>query len=500
MASGVNRLVRERHRLPLLASFADNLPAMPKTPPEDLASFVRRQSPDDLASLLIELSNAMAPVRERLERMQLASRPDKLAASFRKQLSGWKRSSRFLDYREAREFGRMLESWLEQVARELQPRDPAAALALFEDFIEADGAWIDRADDSDGAIGNAVREACRHWLEAAARCETPPSAWPERLIRLYDADEYGAREPLLRQADRLLDEVALRELAERYTARMHAAVAGPHEGPELPHEVFHLSGALATLAEVLRDPDIHVRAVLAYSPQPNEAQRESFVRAYLDAVRPADALKWLEGDWNRREPTRRRLLSDALGLLGRTDECVAIRQELFEASLSTIDLRRWLEPLPDAARPQARERSRDLALKHGDAVTAATLLLELEEPAGAEEVLVRTHAAIDGRDYGRLVPLAKALQSQSCPRGETAVLRALMADILGRANARAYGHAARYLRRLREIAETGEPLEPLPAHAAFEQHLHATHPRKVAFWTQVARTGGTGTEGETPDR
>jgi len=469
---------------------------MPKAPAEDLATFVRRQPAEDLASVLLELSDTLEPVRERLERMQLAGRPDKLAASFRKQLSGWKRASRFLTYREAREFGRTLEAWLEQVARELQPRDPPAALALFEDFIEADAKWFERADDSDGSIGNAVREGCRHWLEAAAQCETPRSAWPERLMRLYDADQYSAREPLLRNADRLLDEAVLRDLAHGYEARMHAVVARPHDGPGRPYEVFHLSAALAILAEVLRDPDIHVRAVLCYSPQPNEMQKEGFAQAYLDEARPQDALKWLEGDWGPRERTRRRLLSDALGSLGRTAESAQIRRELFEASLSAFDLHRWLEHLTGAARPQARARARELAVGHGDAVTAAILLLDLDDPAGAEEALLRADAVIDGRNYGQLVPLAKALRQQGCPRGETAVLRALMADILRRANARAYGHAARYLGRLREIAATGEPLSPLAMHAAFEQELKATHPRKVTFWAQVARIGTAGSTDE----
>jgi len=53
---------------------------MPKAPPEDLAAFVRRQPADDLASVLLELSDTLEPVRERLERMQLADRPDKLFA------------------------------------------------------------------------------------------------------------------------------------------------------------------------------------------------------------------------------------------------------------------------------------------------------------------------------------------------------------------------------------------------------------------------------------
>lgn len=228
-------------------------------------------------------------------------------------------------------------------------------------------------------------------------------------------------------------------------------------------------------------------------------QKERFVQAYLDAARPKDALEWLEGDWGRREPTRRSLLSDALRSLGRTAESAEIRRELFEGSLSTFDLNRWLEHLPEAAQPQARKRARDLALKHGDAVTAATLLLELDDPSGAEEALVQADTSIDGRNYGCLVPLAKSLREQGCLRGETAVLRALMADILGCSNARAYGNAARYLRRLGEISATGEPLDPLVAHAAFEQHLKATHSRKVAFWTKVARVEDTGSADESLD-
>ena len=96
--------------------------------------------------------------------------------------------------------------------RELLPKDPAVALALFESFIEADGAFFERADDCDGCFGDAVRAAFRHWLPAAARCETPARKWPGRLVRLLSDDRYGAREELLRRAELLLDETALRTL------------------------------------------------------------------------------------------------------------------------------------------------------------------------------------------------------------------------------------------------------------------------------------------------
>lgn len=174
--------------------------------------------------MLLELAEDHEAVQARLVRMQLADRPDKLATGFKKTLNGWRRSTKFYGYREAGAFGGMLKGWLDQVAHELLPKDPPAALSLFEAFIEADAAWFDRADDSDGVIGEAVRAACRHWLQAAVLCETPPSVWPERLLKLYEADEYGVRDELLRRADLLLDEPAHRGLVARLESQLAQAL------------------------------------------------------------------------------------------------------------------------------------------------------------------------------------------------------------------------------------------------------------------------------------
>jgi len=461
---------------------------MAKTPTEDLEAFLRRQGAGDLIALLLELAKDHEAVRARLARMQLADRPDKLAAGFRKTLSGWRRSTRFYGYREAGEFGRMLDGWLDQVARELLPKDPPAALALFEAFIEADSAWFDRADDSGGVIGDAVRAACRHWLQAAARCETPREVWPERLLKLYEADQYGAREELLRSAGLLLDEPAQRGLVARLELQLAQVMDASPRGQSPPDGVFRISGALSLLAESLRDPDIQVRATLRYSPNPNPVQRQAFVQAYLDADRPADALAWLQDAWGYLDGSRQDLLAEALERLGRFEESSPIRQRMFERTLSGFDFQRWLEHLPESERDGAVAHARQLARSHDDLAAAATLLLQLGDAAAAEARLVAEPGRIDGNDYGKLVPLAKALHAHDCPRGETVVYRALLKAILDRAYARAYSHAARYWRRLKEIAGDGASLLPLSSHEHFEAEIRARHGRKTAFWAHVKGT------------
>ena len=458
---------------------------MPRTPPEDLQTFLRRQDAPTLVAVLLELAEDQEAVKARLTRLQLADRPDKLAAGFRKTLNGWRRSKRFMVGGEAREFGRTLEAWLDQIARELMPKAPPTALELFQAFIDADAVFFECADDSDGAVGDAVRSACQYWLQAASRCETPPGEWPGRVIDLFAADAYGAREELLRRADVLFDEAGLRGLVCLFETRMTQALAGASSAGRPASEVYRASAALSLLSEALRDPDVKVGAVMRYSPEPNPVQRMDFVRAYLDVDRPADAMAWLQEPWGHHEGSRRALLAETLERLGRFDESLPLRQTIFEHSLAVFDLHRWLEHLPEGARSAAHARARNLALNLDDPVRAAALLLELEEDDDAKAVLLAEPARIRGDDYRALVPLAKTLRERELWRAETAVYRALLTGILDRAYARAYGHAARYWTRLREIADMGAGLLPLQPHADFEASIRARHARKVSFWAHV---------------
>lgn len=453
---------------------------------EDLTAFLRRQSATTLADILVELANDYPEVLKRLQRWQLADSPVKLAAAFKKTLSGWRRSSTYYDYKAVRPFATKLELWLDQVARELMPKDPAAALDLFEAFIETDETFFENADDSGGDIGDVFRQACRHWLQAAAQCEAPEATLRSRLLKLANADAYGAREGLLREANLLLSDQGLREVVAELEGTMALLVAKHRGASQLPYEVIKASAALSLIGDALRDPDVKARAILSYRPVPNPLQREGMVKAYLDTNRPGDALQWLQGDWGRLDDRRQRLLAQAHSQLGNAELSYALRQELFEAAPSVEALHLWLDDLPPNQQVVAMERAGDLAMTLPNPGLAARLLIELHREADAEAVLVDKAAAIDGADYLALPPLAKALAEQGRRKGATAIYRALLLSILERANARAYGHAARYLESLELLAS--KDLAPLLPHEEFLTHLRSKHGRKTAFWSLVGGT------------
>ena len=463
----------------------DSMPS--KTSLDDLASFIRQLDAETLTSVLIELAADHTAVHERLVRMQLSSQPKALATVFRKKLAAWKRSTKYVDYSQVGEFGRELQAWLEQVEHELMPRDPAEALALAEAFIQGDEVFFNHADDSGAVVGDAIRAACVLWLKAASRCESPASAWPDRITTLFAADQYGAREELLRRADLLLSEEALRGLVSSCEAQLDDALEHPSAAPaRVNWPASRASTALSLLSEALRDPDVLVRSMLRHSPSPNPMQKSTLAEAFLKYGRPEGALAWLEGSWAHLESTRRHLHAEALVALGRTGEAAAERQQVFEASLAVWDLHAWLDLLPPHEQAPAIEHARKLAAAHADPVVVALLLMDIGDGSAAEVALTSDPAAIQGRDYGTLVPLAEALERKGLWTGATVVYRALLVAILDRAYAPAYRHAARYWARLAALAPNYTGPRHLESPGEFEARIRAQHKRKSSFWAHVS--------------
>jgi hypothetical protein len=187
------------------------------------------------------------------------------------------------------------------VEQDLLPKDLVTALALAEALVECDAAFLERVDLSAGPRGRCAAcrlgAGCVLWLRAAARCAAPAPGGPHRLAQLASADPHGVRHELLRRADLLLDESALRRLVQALEEKLTQFVALRGSSAPPPAQVLRISADVSLLAQALGDPDLHVRNVLRYSPRPNPQQKEEFVRRYLRSGRAAGALPWLEKRW-----------------------------------------------------------------------------------------------------------------------------------------------------------------------------------------------------------
>ncbi len=307
----------------------------------------------------------------------------------------------------------------------------------------------------------------------------------ERVHALVKADQYGARDELLRCADVLFDEPALRVLAGRFEGDLYLAMQRQTNQNSGEYSRYAAAAAICLLADVLQDPDLSTKAVLRYSPHPNPLQKAQFAERYLRFGRAREALRWLDEDWGSHEDQRQRLLAQAYQALGDTDQLLDTRRRLFSATGSAEDFLAYRACLPEAAWEAADAEVRDRSETNDDVITGARLLLAIEDDAGAERLLVDRHASIRGENYYTLIPIAETLESKGRLLGAVACYRALLDAILARAYVKAYGHGARYLAKLRALAPRITNYGPLSLHEELEAALHAKHGRKVSFWNHV---------------
>jgi len=139
---------------------------------------------------------------------------------------------------------------------------------LAEAFVRSDERFFEQADDSDGAIGDAIRAGCRLWLRAAkAQPNRDAAEWIDRVYALVNADEYGAREALLEHGDLLLDEASLRALAGRFEADLEKALHARGAAERRDHAVYKAAAAIGLIADALRAQNLAVLDSLRLDPE-----------------------------------------------------------------------------------------------------------------------------------------------------------------------------------------------------------------------------------------
>lgn len=160
---------------------------------EAIASFLAKQDAQTLAQALLELAVDYEPVYQRLERLRLRDDPAALMARFTQQLQHWETDDRFVRYQDAAAFGRDLDVWVAQVQREVLPRYPGEAMALFAAFLDLDRVVFERVDDDGGYVEGAFEQACKLWLTAATAAGLSTAEIADHVSAMLVVDNYGAR-------------------------------------------------------------------------------------------------------------------------------------------------------------------------------------------------------------------------------------------------------------------------------------------------------------------
>jgi len=456
-----------------------------------------------LVGTLMALAKDDADIRRRL-RLELAGQAgsEDIAAEIAKRLNAIRNARSPVDWRKSREFVKDLDLQRAMIVDRVASSRPDLALDLMWQFMSLADFVFNRIDDSNGALGDVFRSACKDLATLASKAKPDPESLAERVFAAITNNGYGVFDNLIETVFPALGEKGV----ARLKSKLGAALADcPMKDTRRDRRADSLRRALQDLASAEGDVDGYIALSSADDrKQPGIAARIG--RKLLNAGRAAEALVALEngppkprgsylnddlyhpgyeGPWSEWEDN----YLDALDATGETERAQMIRWNAFEERLFVRRLRAYLKGLPDFEDIAAEERAMTHALGFKSFSSALYFFVEWPDLARAAQLVRERRAEIDGNAYYLLDPAAGLLEGKH-PLAATLLRRAMIDDTLNGAKSTRYKHAARHLMECQSLAPAIEDYGLFETHQDFVARLHAKHGRKTGFWSQFVEIAG----------
>jgi hypothetical protein len=407
-------------------------------------------------------------LNDKIEALLLYSNPAALANALGKRIQSLRRGRKFIDYRASFDFTRQLDALLADIENGLLANSPKHAFELVDKFLATAEPVLNRVDDSGGEVGEVYRQAVLLWLTAARGWQDASVDWPERVYQLYQQNDYGLLDPLLPNAHLLLSQDQLKQLAWRYESALRKVLKAPEQAGKANFTALANGVAMGAIAQALQDPTLYERSILIQYEQPEAAMR------YLNQA------------WESRfEHDRLLLLDKVYTQMGHRQQLKHVRYQLFQAQQCHTSFMRYLEVLDEAEKANACDKAIAKAEQGGNLTQSVELLLNLGHPDRAQTLVLSRHQELVECFYNNVLRMAKAFEKEGSDLAATACYRALLLEILMAGRSKAYGHGARYFKKLEALAGRIKVFEPLLEHHAFVQQLQSGHGRKSSFWARL---------------
>lgn len=410
---------------------------------------------------------------QRIERLLVTSDPSKLAALLKKSISSLNRRRAAVPLYETPELAAEVEQLAQETFKDLLPLSPELCVDLLERLMASGPNSLERCDDSNGYVGNAYRDIVLLWLNAAKLADKPGRHWLKKIKDFLQNDDYALYDLLLINANILLSEESLRELAFYYETALRRS--------EDRWQRLSSSVRVTALARALGDTELYERGLLFGVNKPNVKLVESLVRFCIEQGDEARAMRWLRGgseqssEWLILKIQSYRDLKQGAKL---PELCERLMAQ--EASLEHLKIA--IEACPEKS-DQWREQALKL-LGSLSPVGQIELLLSLQQYKKALHVALDQYYELRQCLYTELTRLLDQVP-EDCHMLRVVLYRALLLELLERGHSQAYTQGAGYLKALRALDSRVRSYQPLESHEELEVVLQQRHGRKRNFWALV---------------
>jgi uncharacterized Zn finger protein len=408
----------------------------------DLRGFLRSQSAERLADLLMELADSDSAIEKRLLLIKAESDPSAL----KKALASVLKTGSFLDYRASNQFARRLDPAIASL-KSAAAADPAHALELYEYALTRLLKLYERSDDSGGVIGDRIREVASDYRACMERTLSDSTERGKNFQKLERLDQWRFFD--LRAFWSLLGEKGQHAFASAVESdfaalseRTESRAPGEKWGEE-----FSITDRMERLAEVRGEVDVLIR-VIARDLSSGYAYAR-IVEICRKAGRRREAMQWAERGYKHHPSWRglRPLLAEEYQHAGLQDDALAVLWEDFCTETQPDSWKRLKEAAADRwptyrdkALAHVEKKERQVTDGRHDVSTRVMLLLSDGDSSAARE-LAEGHAV----GISALEHLARAVAREH-PRSAAGFLKRVVEATLPSLPARNYQYAANQIR------------------------------------------------------
>lgn len=460
---------------------------------------------EKLAELVMDLVQGSATLQRRVRMELSAARGSKdVAVDIRKRFAALRRSTSFVDWSKQRALVKDLTGLLQMIETTILPQDADEAFELLWSFLQLAPSIHERTDDSNGAVGDVMREAVDIISQSSSRISVDPKVLAERILDAVAQADYGEFDGIIpAMADALGGDGLehLKQITEAWAA-----------APPTEHELARYQGiglSTAPSDSVLRHRQ-GTRSIILADVADAQGDVDAYMARYsaeqltYGTIAPDVARRLLEAGRNEEafdivnraraaedgKPFRMHhhdldeVYEECLEKLGRLDELKRHLWDTFEQSLGARSLRKYLKLLPDFDDVEAEEKALDLAEAHPDFDAALSLLVGWPSHERAARIVTARAHELDGNAYHMLTPAANALEARY-PLAATLMRRAMIQDTLDGGKAKRYRYAVRHLAECQSCDPAIGDYRGFPQHEQFIAALKQKHGRKYGFWQLV---------------
>jgi hypothetical protein len=447
-----------------------------------LKNTLEQLSQDQLIHVIEKAHGSNKICQTIIEQSIAAYNPKELYKLTNKAITGIKNSTRFIGYRESYEFAEKLNHINEGI-EELVAQAPDLAIKLCQRVIEIDGSICERVDDSSGFLSDFYITTYSLLDRAFVAAKSDALLVGNYLYEVYSHDEYGIRGYILENAKK-----SLRAGADNVLENLLASQ---------PLADYANLNALKTIADARGDVDAYIGLVKQDEQRigrPLSGGSICEIAKRLNAeFRSEEAISWLgKIDQDSHHYSQKiQLLVEAYLLEGNENKARELLWERFERYLHADDYLAYLKRATAVEKETAQCKAIELAKKCTSLDSTLAFLENIQVWDEVDDIIINHAKAntLNNGNYSLYRKLSTSLTHQG--KGLSAVLlrRALVDDVLYKAQSKYYHYAASDLKKAHDFSKTVTDWKGFATHQSFIQTLQTQHARKYAFWSKVGDHG-----------